>query len=575
MKIQNRRSIPFFLCMAVIFFFMLYQCSQKKGTFVDELLTYDLSNRQSSRVEFITSWLTSTPPSDILNDVNDLLRNGKESSRLYRAFKELEQQEAASVWHDGSYYAGFITAEQGHRFDFLSVMYNAVYDSAPPFYYYFIHLICSLFPGSFSLWYGLIVNIIFLMLTCALLYRLSEKYFGGAGYAFLVTLCYALSIGGISTLLIIRMYAVHTFFTLAFLGVCLHIAQNGFSFTKKSRAAYILCAVLGFYTQYYFVIYAGFLVGTILVFLFTRKEYRPRVKSWLAASAAAAVVSLIVWPFSIKHIFMDSFGASTLTGAASGNPFHKFAAYYKIIADSLFAGQPLLFAVLCLLLIVLFFMAFLRKKAPHVKLSRGESENTATQPSFSALKPFLLFIPILGYLLLVALSAPFLADRYIMCIFPVLLLGMYFLYDKALSAVTRHAFPILCAAGVLITAWGLLTVPRDYTYPEKEERYAFMEQAENASCLYISEHNGWMYKSCLDIMSLCKNTAVLYPEQLSSEAGLLLPSDCGDKILVCIANSFDQEDILNTIITCCHLEDKKLTRFAPANDEYTMMYLFQ
>ena len=187
------------------------------------------------------------------------------------------------------------------------------------------------------------------------------------------------------------------------------------------------------------------------------------MKSWLAASAAAAVVSLIVWPFSIKHIFMDSFGASTLTGAASGNPFHKFAAYYKIIADSLFAGQPLLFAVLCLLLIVLFFTAFLRKKTLHEKLSHGESENTAAQPSFSALKPFLLFIPILGYLLLVALSAPFLADRYIMCIFPVLLLGMYFLYDKALSAVTRHAFPILCAAGVLITAWGLLTVPRDYT----------------------------------------------------------------------------------------------------------------
>lgn len=557
MNIQRKQTISFFLCMAIILFFMLFQCTQKKGTFVDEQLTYDLSNRQSSRVEFILSWLASSPPSAVWNDISDLLRNGKESSRLYQDFKELEKQdEAASPWREGSYFAGFITAEEGHRFDFLSVMYNAVYDSAPPFYYYIVHFICSLFPGSFSLWYGLIVNLIFLMPACALLYRLAEKYFGGIRYAWLVTLCYAMSSGGISTLLIIRMYAVHTFFTLAFLGIVLHVAENGFTFTKKSRLLYILCAVLGFYTQYYFIIYAGFLVGTILVYLLLHKKYRPKIKSWLTASVTAAVVSLIIWPFSIKHIFMDSFGASTFSTAASGNLFSKFASYFMIIANSLFAGQPLLFALLCLLLVALLITA----------LSLGKAWT---------LKPFLLFIPALGYLFLVALSAPFLADRYIMCIFPVLLLGMYSLYDKALSAVTKYAFPILCAGGFIITVWGLLAVPKNYTFPEKEERYAFMEHAENASCLYVSEHNGWMYKSCLDIMSKCKSTAILYPEQIYSEAGIPLPPDGCDRLLVCIANSFDQEDILQTITASYHLEDKKMTRFSPVNDEYATMYLFE
>ena len=102
------------------------------------------------------------------------------------------------------------------------------------------------------MWYGLAVNILFLMLTCGLLYYLAKKYFGGTKYAFLIALCYAMSIGGISTLFIIRMYAIYTFFVLAFLGINLHIAHNGFSFTKKSRIAYVLCAVLGFYTPCYF-----------------------------------------------------------------------------------------------------------------------------------------------------------------------------------------------------------------------------------------------------------------------------------------------------------------------------------
>lgn len=556
---------------------MLYQCAQKKGTFVDELLTYDLSNRQSSRVEYILSYLASSSPSAIWNDVNDVLQNGKEASRIYLDFKEFEKQsDEASSWHEGTYFAGFITAEKGHRFDFFSVIYNALYDSAPPFYYFLVHFICSLFPGSFSLWYGLVINLIFLMLTCALLYHLTEKFFGGTKYACLVTLCYALSIGGISTLLIIRMYAVYTFLTLAFFGVNLYIAGNDFTFTKKSRIAYILCAVLGFYTQYYFVIYAGFLVGTVLVFLFfgenfSRKKYRAKAKAYIAPSVIAAVISLIIWPFSIKHIFMDSFGASTFSNAASGNLFQKLAAYLNILIDSLFVGQPLLFVFLCLLLLtgIIVLLFCLRSR----KLS--------AQFSFTTLKPFLLFIPSLGYLFLVALSAPFYADRYIMCIFPFCLLGIYYLYSLVLSAFSKHTsaakstFPILCAAGAAITLYGLLAVPKNYVYPDRNERYAFMENAENAVCLYVSEDNGWMYKSCLDIMSLCKGTAMLYPEQISSGSDMPKLPDDYDKVLVCIANSFEQEDILNALIECYHLENRTIIEFSSVNDEYAKLYLVE
>jgi len=149
-KIQQKNAC-FFLCMSIILIFMLYQCSHKKGTFVDELLTYDLSNRQSPRVEYMISYIASTSPSDIWNDFNDVLKNGKENSRIYKDFKEAEKQkEEKSLWHNKDYFARFITVEKEHRFDFLSVMYNSVYDSAPPFYYYWIHFICSLFPGTFS-----------------------------------------------------------------------------------------------------------------------------------------------------------------------------------------------------------------------------------------------------------------------------------------------------------------------------------------------------------------------------------------------------------------------------------------
>lgn len=566
MRRIQKKNICFFLCMAIVFLFMLYQCSLKKGTFVDELLTYDLSNRQSPRVEYMVSYITSSSPSAIWNDVNDLLKNGKENSRIYQDFKNTEkQQEELSLWHDQDYFARFITAEKEHRFDFLSVMYNAVYDSAPPFYYYWVHFICSLFPGTFSLWYGLAINILFLMLVCALLYYLAGKYFGGTKYAVLITLSYAMSIGGLATLLIIRMYAIYTFFVLAFLGINLHIAHNGFSFTKKSRTAYILCAVLGFYTQYYFVIFAFFLVGTIMAFLFFQKEYRAKIKPYLISSLAAATLSLVIWPFSIKHIFFDSFGASTFSNAAAGGTLYKMIVYLQILAESLFADRLRLLALLCLLAAagtvwMVYCWKTKKKEAPS---------------SLSILKPFLLFIPAAGYLLLVAISSPFFADRYIMCIFPVLLLGMYHLFRILLSGLTKHAFPMLCAFGAFLTLFALITVPHPYTYPGQAQKNSFIENAGNAVCIYISENNGWMYKSCLDIMGSCKKTALLFPEQIEEAPPIPLSPGEYDKVLVCIPFSFPQEDILQKTMAHFGLEDKEITMFSRETDGYAYMYLLQ
>ncbi len=564
MRNVHQKHVSFFICMAIIVFFMVFWCFQKEGTFIDELLSYDLSNRQSSRIEYIRSYLGSSSPSSIAEDLSDILKNGKEGSRIYKDFKASERRNApSSLWHDADYFGQYLMTTQGGRFDFLSVFYNASFDSAPPLYYLLLHFICSLFPDTFSLWYGLIINLLFLMPVCALLYYLTEKYYGGTKYAFLITLCYAMSIGSISTLLIIRMYAMYTFFVLAFFAVNLRIAANGFSFTKKSRIAYILCAFLGFYTQYYFVIYAFFLIGTICLYLFRQKETRPKIFPYLSASLAAAVLSIVLWPFSIKHIFFDSFGSSTFSNASSGQILHRLAAYFEIIAASLFAQQPWLLAFLLLLSIAgILLLIYCTKTGKRL-----------APPSHCVLKGLLILIPSAGYIFLVAVSAPFLANRYIMCTFPFIFLGMYELFRMILSSLTRHSFSILCILGAAVTLYSLMTVKADYTYPEKKERHAFMENAQDSVCIHVTEPNGWMYKSCLDIMGTCKKTALLYPEQIGSLGPIPLPSGEYSSVLVCISSSYPQEELLESIISRCGLEDRKIMVFPRINDEYSSMYL--
>lgn len=575
MKTTNKKY--FGICMFVILCLFIFFSFHKKGTFVDELLTYDLSNRQSAQVEYMKNYLKDSSFGQIADDISDLLHNGKSNSRIYQDFQVIEAQNAeTSVWHDSRYFSDFITVEEGSRFDFLSVMYNSVYDSAPPFYYYLIHFVCSLFPGTFSLWYGLVVNILFLILTCGLLYRLTEKYFGGTKYAILVCLCYALSIGGLSTLLIIRMYAVYTFFVTAFFFINLHIAENGFTFTRKSRICYIICAVLGFYTQYYFVIYAGLLIGTITAFLMMRKATRTKITPYLTTSLTAAFISLILWPFSIKHIFFDSFGAGTLENAASGDFFYKIKEYILVLIKNLFADNFFLFFGLCALCvggIAIFAYRAKRQGKLHNPSLPSTTENI---PAFSFLKSGMLFLPIAGYFILVAVSAPFISERYIMCIFPLLMMGIFFLLKNILSIkVGKYTFPALCLAGICVTILGLTNVEWNYTYKDRTERAALMTEAEDTICIYVSADNGWQYKSVLDIMAACKKTAIIYPEQ-TAELALECPSpEEYSRVLICISSAFDQQQILEDIIASCGFQDKTVTPLSAVNDEYAAMYLLE
>lgn len=555
----------------MIFVFILFTTISffKKGTFVDEQLTYDLSNRQAPQIKYMVNYLKDSSPKAVLNDLFDILENGKKDSQIYKNYQlQKSQNTNNSLWQDSQYFRDYIQVEDGSRFDFLSVFYNSIYDSAPPFYYYMIHFVCSLFPNSFSLWYGLAVNILFLMFTCGLLYKLSEKYLGSTPYAILITLCYALSIGGISTLTIIRMYAIYTFFILAFFAINLNLLENNFVFTRKTCIYYVLCIVLGFYTQYYFIIYASLLITTILLFLLHKKEFK-KILTYIKFSAIALMISLLIWPFSIKHIFVDSFGTSTFSNVISGNIFFRIKEYLIILVKSLFANNIIIFAFFCLLLVfsIIFYI--------YTNIYNEQSfSNILSSPLL--LKAVILLFPVTGYLFLVALSAPFYSDRYIMCIFPLVILGLYSFLKQTFSLVSvRSVFPVLCFIGIFITLHGLVTSECSYFFKSQTEKYELIKNADETICIYVTtDEDGWQYKSCLDLISACKKSALLYPSQVT-ELSLQCPQPSEyEQVLICITSAYkEQSSLLNCLMAECGLQEMTVIALPAENDGYAAMYL--
>ena len=161
-----------------------------------------------------------------------------------------------------SYRNDFVVLEgEEFRYDVVKMMQS--WDVHPPLYYYILHTVCSLFPGVFSKWLGISVNLIaFVPCFLLLAYLVYNSVVTGGGeeekrkgilLSFLTCLAWGFSAAVVSGVMFIRMYQWLTLFVL--LCACLHIRairKNDYGFRFLIPLG--ITVFLGFLTQYYYII---------------------------------------------------------------------------------------------------------------------------------------------------------------------------------------------------------------------------------------------------------------------------------------------------------------------------------
>lgn len=215
---------------------------QKEGFFLDEIYSYGLSN--SSYVPFL-SWLHG----------GEQVANGKLPEAVFTQ----------------SEFLNYVAPQGSTRFDYASVYYNQTQDVHPPLFYFLLHTVCSLFPGSFTKWTGLGMNFVLLGGTLAALYALGMELFADWKKALFVCALYAFNREMISNVTMVRMYMLMTLLTIL---LALLVAK---SLRRPSVPKYLLIGVtiyLGMMTQYFFVVYAFLLCAAYDLYLMFRREWK-------------------------------------------------------------------------------------------------------------------------------------------------------------------------------------------------------------------------------------------------------------------------------------------------------------
>lgn len=429
-------------------------------------------------------------------------------------------------WHSSEFFQDYLTITEEEAFDIWGTYKSIERDTHPPLFYILMEIICSafslVFPGAFSKWCGIAINIIFFVPTILILYKLANNIMESRIYAIVTCILYGFSIGAVSTVVYIRMYMMLTLFGIIFAYINVLLWKRLWNERSGSAAglyiALFLTTVLGIMSQYYFLIYAFFICAVIWLCALAAKKYKFMLK-YTAVMALGILVSYLIWPELRYDLLAGDTAESSLASFSGSMDWSSFQEYLAMINAELFSGLGGLLLILAALIIIYALISIWWNVDHHITQKGGiqiwgERKETVKKIEFQIGSTDIIIIQIslavFGYLFLIAKIAPFKEDRYIFNIFPLIILVLVYIAKRLLSGLKDSRRPGMIAlfAMLALIAVGYISPGVRYLYEGTNKKFAVADMYSNLPAFYI--HSGSSYRACGDSVYFSKALAT-YP----------------------------------------------------------------
>lgn len=436
-KITEKKRIVIILVAICILqlLFSLYWCSKKNYLFFDEVFSYAAANNvESVSAEF-----------------------------------------GANVWMDESWFDSYAGVDSEQRFNYSIPYENQITDVHPPLFYVFLHTACSIVPEKFSFMAGMSFNIVFFIGCTIGLYFLGKELFDSKISGLLTGVLYAVSFGGLNTVVFVRMYMLMALIVVLHMLVYLKYMERE-SIPLKAYVFLSVTLITGVLTQYYFLFVAFFLGIWYTLKFFLAKRYKDLMK-YLTSIVVSAGISLLIWPFMLHHLFGGVRGKEAQSNfLALDGYFDDLKAMFSVLNSDMFTKM---LPVIIVGIIGLGVICWKKKLNP---FNREKS-----------LKLIVTLFVSMGYFFMVTKVAPYQMDRYLMPIYPLVYLLVVGVSCELLSRLIRPQFAI----GLCILGFGGLSIVHmmhsgiPYTYlknPNNVERHAIVDEYKESYAIYISDN---------------------------------------------------------------------------------------
>ena len=436
---SSREIKTVYFLVLFIFIHLLYAIfwgGLKQDAYIDEYWSYGLANNMGSIV---------------VRPENGIVYQGPE------------------LFHD------FFAVQNGENFNYSNVWAQQALDVHPPFYYVILHTVCSLFPGTFNFWLGLLPNFIFLVIIDILLYLIAQSLLKSQNLALITVIANGTGVMMMNMIVFIRMYAMLTVFILAL--IHLSVSYRDKEKDIKFWPTLYLITVLGTMTQYYFLIFLFFWWLFQEALCVYRKRWKESLLFIVTMVAAALTCIWIFSPILEQILGSSGRGAEARRNFAALEGVRKAVKEYaEIILDQLFGG----FYVGLILFLSLGVFLILRIKKTKTLIKEISTEE------------WMLLFVILSYLAVIIKISPYHVDRYIMSFgwcMVLLVIDLIYRMIRAMKPEWKEQiiYILICCIclglNVLSMAshhWGL-----PYAYLERREELASYEAYREYPAVFI------------------------------------------------------------------------------------------
>lgn len=313
-----------------------------------------------------------------------------------------------------------------------------------------LHIAYSFYPGVFTIWPAVILNILIFIASLIVLYNLGRLLIKDKYLALLPCLLWGVSSASINLVVFIRHYMLFAFLSILLIYL-VFIAINS-SFKKWWHIPLILLTViLGIFNHPYFLIFAFFVALPTFIYLLIKREYMPLLKFSLPMLAGVAYyeyrsgfISAIVRGVAgggMEHAsHQDQFAIAIdgfIGGQASPHRSHGFIEMMERFSETVF-GVPfvvLMIVVAVLIIIVCVFQLNTKDKAVEFLKKRETALG------------LIIGIASIAYLALISRIAPWVCYRYISNASPFVMLLIVSLAIFAVKSIgfrsSRNIFAII------------------------------------------------------------------------------------------------------------------------------------
>lgn len=488
--------------LAVLIINVFYWGIQKEGYFCDEVYSYHYSNQ----VDFPI----------ITED---------------RAEKSWQDS-----WHDSDFFIDYLTISEEEAFDITGVYRSAQKDNHPPVFYTLMEISCSIFskmfPGTFSKWCGIMINIFFYILSIVVLYKLAKEVLQSDFWAIAVCILYGFSSGAVSTAVFIRMYMLYTFWSLLFAYVNALLWKRLWDRDKDTGIGLyfglFVTAALGILSHYYFLIYAFFICVVIWGYSLWVKRYRFAVK-YALVMAGSLICSYLIYPRMRYDLFSGMRGTEAFQNFKDQLDWKDaFGDFVSVVNAELFGrAGGLLIVLLCGMVIAVFILVgwnikknMTDQNSVRVVLEKKEKRRSMEfHVDIHDMAVIQMLFAVVFYMLLMAKIAPYQEDRYIFNIFPLIMLVVVYVARKLSVALrcSRRSEIFMVAVLFVFTVVGYMSSGVNYLYKGTEEKLQTASTYSDLPVFYINY--GSTYRACADSVYFAK-ACYTYPTREENIDGI-------------------------------------------------------